>query len=324
MKHPGELPPELQQGPFSVADARARGVSVERLRRSDLRRPFHAVRASITLADPPPSSPATEAEQWAAARESARGPARDYAARMPPDQFFTHVTAAIVHGLPLPARLLRSRIVDVGTVVRTQRRAGRGVRGHLVQPEYLSTILVGGLRVSSAVDTWCQLAAILPLDDLVSMGDALVCREQPHAAMDQLAAAVSRCTGRPGARRLREALELVRPRTDSPRETALRLLIVRAGLPEPEVNRAIENMFGAFLAWGDLVYWQYMILIEYDGAQHRDDEAQFHSDVDRLDRLAAAGWRIIRVNKTHLGPDSQALIERIRRTLRDRGWAPSV
>lgn len=241
---------------------------------------------------------------------------------MPTGQFFSHVTAALLHGLPLPLRLLEQTDVDVGTNLRTRRRKGRGVRGHLIPAEHAHVILVDQLPVSSAIDVWTQLSAVLTLDELVMLGDALVRRHKPLATMEELAAAVTRHTGHSGARRLREALTLVRPRTDSARETQTRLLIVRAGLPEPEVNPALTNRFGEFLAYGDLVYRQYKILIEYDGGHHRDDEVQFHRDIDRLDALMAEGWRVIKVNKTHLGSASHATAERIRRALLDAGWRP--
>ncbi|GAA3885173.1 hypothetical protein GCM10022381_29110 [Leifsonia kafniensis] len=156
------------------------------------------------------------------------------------------------------------------------------------------------------------------------IGDALVCRQAPAATLPELADAVSRHAGHPGAQRLREAFSLVRPRTDSARETQLRLLIVRAGLPEPEVNPALTNRFGEFLAYGDLAYRRFKILIEYDGGQHRDDEAQYHHDIDRLEALMAEGWRVIKVNKTHFGQAAHATGARIRRALLDAGWRPDV
>jgi hypothetical protein len=249
--------------------------------------------------------------------------AREYAARMPDDQFFSHVTAAILHGLPVPAYLWLDRsTLDVATTVREHRRAGRGVVGHFVPAGNVTVTDVRGLRAASAVDAWCQLATILSVEELVIIGDSLVRRQQPFATMAQLESAVVRNVGHPGVRRLRAALEWIRPRTDSPRETTLRLIIVHAGLPEPEVNVELLNRFGAFMAFGDLVYVRYKILIEYDGGEHRENEKQFHRDIDRLDEPMEEGWRVIRVNTSHLGHRKHTLIERIRRALLERGWVP--
>jgi len=238
---------------------------------------------------------------------------------MPTGQFFSHVTAAILHGLPLPARELQRTTVDVATGVSADRRQGQGVRAHLIAADRVLIVLLDGLPVASAVDTWVQLSMTLTIDELVMIGDALVRRKNPAATMAELAAAVTRHTGRRGARRLRDAFSLVRARTDSARETQLRLLIVRGGLPEPQVNPAISDGFGVFLAFGDLTYRRYKVLIEYDGRQHADDEVQYLRDVDRLDALMADGWRIIRVNKKHLRNEQQQTLGRIRTALLERG-----
>lgn len=213
-------------------------------------------------------------------------------------------------------------MIDAATSVRTRRRTGTKVRGHLIPADSVTVVDVGGLPVASVVDTWRQLCTTLTLDELIIMGDALVCRQRPPATMAELEDAVGRQAGRPGARLLREAFRHVRPCTDSPRETVLRLIILRAGLPEPEVNGEILGRFGEFLAWGDLLYRRYKVLTEYDGEGHREDEKQFHRDVDRLDALMEENWRVIRYNKSHLGPRKNEIEGRIRRALIERGWHP--
>lgn len=317
MRPPASLPPQLRGASFTVADAHLLGVSDGRLRRRDLTRPFHGVRAAA----PPsvPGIPTTEAERWAHLLAAARERARQYSVRMTGDQFFSHVTAAILHDLPLPARCITRPIIDIGTSTRAGRRRGRGVAGHLIPADRARIVSVTNLPVASVVDVWCQLSTVLTLDELVIVGDSLVRRKRPPATMAQFEAGVARHAGLAGALRLREAFALVRPRTDSPRETVLRLIIVRGGLPEPEVNVRIVNRFGAFMAFGDTVYLLYKILVEYDGGQHREDGKQFHRDVDRLDELMEEGWRVIRVNKTHL---PHTIVERVRTALLARGWTP--
>jgi hypothetical protein len=324
MTRPAPLPEDLPPGPFDVREAKALGVSPARLRRADLRRPFHGIRSpqssqTFDAAVPGETVPAA----WLRARARTYARAREFSVRMPSDQFFSHATAALLHDLPLPSRFLERRSLDVATAVRGQRRRGAGVHGHLVPNVGMGVMNVRGLRVASVVDVWCQLATSLTRDELIILGDSLVRRQNPPATMDQLKRAVASHSGRPGVRLLREALALVRERTDSARETRLRLIIVRAGLPEPEVNPEIVNRYGAFLAWGDLVYRRYRVLVEYDGEQHREDERQFHRDVDRLDALMEERWRVIRFNKSHLAARHQEIIGKIRRALIERGWTPA-
>ncbi|WP_233563647.1 hypothetical protein [Cryobacterium tepidiphilum] len=322
MTRPADLPLSLTTGPFSTREARNLGVNDGRLRRSDLRRPFRGVR-SLKASESFDEAPANETveETWTRARSRNRVRAHEYATRMPDGQFFSHITAAFLHGLPLPSRFRDIEWLDVSTMSRSLRRTGSGVRGHfastVTRVVYLET-----LPVASAVDVWCQLSTTLTLDELVIMGDALVRRKSPPATMQILATAVARCSGRPGAKLLREALALVRPRTDSPRETMLRLIIVRANLPEPEVNLELRNRYGAFMAWGDLVYREHKILLEYDGEVHRVDEKQFQRDVDRLDEIMEEDWRVIRYNKSHLGTRRNEVEGKVRRALLAKGWNP--
>jgi hypothetical protein len=242
-----------------------------------------------------------------------------YATRMPPDQYFSHWTAAVLLGLRLPEGPLPSTL-DVS--VPSPRRAPRlkGVRGH----ELLSTIrthtLPNGLRVSDAVETWCQLAVELSLDDLIVMGDGLVGRKNPLATVAELEAAVAEWGSRPGGPALRRALLEIRCRTDSARETMLRLFIVRAGFPEPVVNFEICNRFGAVIGLGDLAFPTYRVLLEYDGGQHRSDERQFHIDISRLDAFMEEKWRVIRVNKS-LMQQRSTLLSKVRSALEAGGWS---
>ena len=159
------------------------------------------------------------------------------------------------------------------------------------------------------------------VDDLVIMGDGLVSRIRPAADIPSLRAAVARMAGRRGHTRLISALGEIRPNTDSARETMLRLLVMRAGYPEPEVNGVILNSLGAPIAHGDLVYREYRTILEYDGGQHRGDERQFDIDVDRLDALMEDDWRVIRVNK-NLMRRRATLLGKVDTALRRGGWRP--
>ncbi len=164
-----------------------------------------------------------------------------------------------------------------------------------------------------------MLGSSLSVDELTIMGDGLVSRLRPTTDVVGLAAAVAGTAGRRGLGRLTAALQQVRPNTDSARETLLRLLVTRAGFPEPEVNGAIQNSFGAVIAHGDLVYRDYHTILEYDGGHHREDERQFTIDVDRLDQLMEEEWRVIRVNKSLLFRRA-TLIGKVETALLRGGW----
>lgn len=296
------LPPELSRGPFTTARAAAAGIGEGRLRGADLERPFHGVRVQR------PIEPTLEMR------------CRAYAVRMRPSEAFSHRTAAALHGLPLPWS--RGQALDVVVFGGHGLPRSRGVRGHRADAATTTLVVRGGLRAVSPVDTWLQLAAELGVRDLAMIGDALVRRRHPLAVMRELVEAVARHRGRRGHRVLVAALELVRPGTDSPAETELRLDLVASGLPEPVVNVDIHDASGRRIAIGDLAYPRYRVLVEYDGGQHREDPVQYARDVDRLDDLAHAGWRVIRFNSSHRGIRRVRRLERVREALVAAGWTP--
>lgn len=304
MKRARSLPPRLRGTAFTTAEGADAGLSPGRLRRSDLEHPFRGIYA------PPDALQTIESRIQA------------YAKRMSVSTFFSHVTAAQIHGLPLPQRLEASMTLHVCTVDAAARHGSRRVIGHHCADQSLEVVEVRGLRTTSAVDTWCQLSTVLDLDELIILGDALVRRHAPVATLDQLRRAVLRYAGHRGAKKLREAFQWVRPGTASARETELRLLLVRAGLPEPELNVEIVDRSGIRIATGDLVYREYRVLVEYDGEQHRTDEEQYHWDVDRLDRVMEEGWRVIRINKSHVRKRPASAIRKVRVALESRGWNP--
>ena len=95
-----------------------------------------------------------------------------------------------------------------------------------------------------------------------------------------------------GVRVIGDRLALVEPATESPMETRLRLLLIRAGLPRPVVQLAVYDADGEFLGRPDLSYPEARLAIEYDGRYHAE-VAAFVADRQRLNRLSRAGWRVL-------------------------------
>lgn len=297
-----ELPRSLSLAGFSVAEARRAGVTPKRLHSSDLAAPFHGVRVG------------------------AGGPtgvwdlARAYSTVMPTGHYFSHTTAAQLLGMPLPRYATRDARLHVSVVAPDRAPQGAGVTGHTASTRPV-VWLVGGLTVQNPVSAWCDLAPLVGVDDLIALGDHLLGVLDPPFTADDLSDAVAERAGQRGIRRLRTALQWVRPRVESRQETRLRLLIVRAGLPEPETNVYLPLRYQSRRVRGDLVYLRYRVLVEYDGAQHRTDDSQFARDVDRLDGVMAEDWRVIRVLKET--PDAE-VISRLDQALRSRGWRPGI
>src|SRR4029077_13742696 len=97
--------------------------------------------------------------------------------------------------------------------------------------------------------------------------------------------------GAKGVKRLRRALSLAEPRTESPMETRLRLELLRARLPAPLVQEELYGDPGMFLARVDLFYSDVRLVIEFDGQNHKD---RLSADLKRQNALINAGYHILR------------------------------
>lgn len=212
---------------------------------------------------------------------------------------FSHTTAALLHGMPLPPNLQADDRLHVASIGGTRPR-GAGIAGHELATATLS--LIEELPVVAADDTWCQMAASIDREHLVAIGDFLVsgtrlvggARTPALCSPAELHEAARRHGRRPGARALQWALPRLRTGVDSLPETLVRLAIVAAGLAEPVVGHPIEVADGRVLH-PDLAYPDAKVAIEYEGDRHRMDRERFRRDIERYRQLEDAGWRVIRV-----------------------------
>lgn len=178
-----------------------------------------------------------------------------------------------------------------------------------------------GVRVTGPDDTFVDLAAHLSFVDLVVLGDSLVRRER--TTPERLMAAAEQAPSRL-RRRAEDAASHVRARVDSPMETRSRLLLVLAGLPEPEVDLHFTDARGRVVRRLDLGYEALRIAIEYDGRHHAEARAQWEADIARREEFDAEGWRIITLVANDIYRTPHLTLDRVVRALRSRGEAVSV
>jgi hypothetical protein len=114
----------------------------------------------------------------------------------------------------------------------------------------------------------------------------------PSAEVRRLAVALRRLHGLPYARVL---LSSCADGVDSPRETLLRLLVVRAGFPPPRTQCPVF-LDGRQVAALDLGWEEHRVGLEYDGKVH-DDPDQLALDRVRHNLIRLAGWRVLQVDR---------------------------
>lgn len=237
-------------------------------------------RRTVPGTAPIPPSPAAERTDelpvaWAARAESG----------------LTLDTAGARSGPPTAARRLTTPpVLHARLEGGPQRSAGRHVVLHRTSPRPGFSYL--GLEMSHPYVALLELAGVLPHDDVVIAIDSLISRDPPvrSVTLEAIRIAADSYGSLWGAPALRKALRDARPNTDSPGETRTRLLLGRAGFPQPVVNHPVEDPDTGQMRYLDLAYPEHKIGLEYDGDYHRLTKKQWRADQARKDSLASVGW----------------------------------
>ena len=238
---------------------------------------------------------------------------------MPPESAFSHGTAALLLGLPVPIRIKRESAIHVA--VRPPRRAPRvdGVTGHQLDLPDSDVRLISGLPVTGPARTWCDLAPALSLRELVAAGDFLIARNSPLCSREGLDDAIMRRGRGRGVAKLSGAFALLCERSESPQESILRVMFTEAGLPRLDANVDLRDGSGRFIARPDLRFPEYRLVVEYDGDGHRTDREQWRNDFGRIARLQVFGEEVLRVGASDIKDERQLLII-VRALLARQGW----
>ncbi|GAB2453735.1 hypothetical protein HD599_002861 [Conyzicola lurida] len=252
---------------------------------------------------------------------------RAYAPLLRPGQFFSHTTAARLWKAPMPGEFTLDEPLHVSVFAPGRAPRSRGIVGHRA-PAGIPVVDRFGLPTSDPAATWLSLgttaATRLGHDDLVAVADHLVLDPvrfdphdpRPYASIAQLGDRLLDFSG-PGSRAAASAILDVREHVESRQETRLRLVLVRAGLPEPELGVDIYDDLGRWLGRADQLFREWKVISEYDGEQHRTSSAQYDRDQIRLDDFRQAGYTTVQTRKRQLYPRPEVAVARVARTL----WA---
>ncbi|MGM0931573.1 MAG: hypothetical protein ACQEXN_18000 [Actinomycetota bacterium] len=243
----------------------------------------------------------------------------------------SHFTAARLWDFPLPPWADGDESIHVTRPRHLNEPRRRGVVGHRASIAAGEIAELDGVPLTSRLKTWLDLACMLPVAELVIIGDHLVrfpraafeARDAPFATAADLAEVIKAHKGKRGVAKATEAVGLVRVGADSAPETRLRLALVDAGLPEPSLNEPIVDDWGRSWHSPDMQYKDYKLAIEYEGDHHRTSE-QLVRDIRRGEQTEAIGWLERRISKVDMHGDAQAAVAKIRTALRSRGWRPGA
>jgi Protein of unknown function (DUF559) len=165
---------------------------------------------------------------------------------------------------------------------------------------------------TTAARTAYDIGRRVPGDVAIIRIDALL--NATRCSVTEIEKIADRYPGARGIRRLRTALDLADGGAESPKETELRLLLVRDGLPRP-VTQILVVKRGEKARRVDMGWPQWNVGVEYDGEQHFNNPDDYADDIVRLEFLAAQGWTIVRVSSRQLRYDRAEILRRVRRAL---------
>lgn len=293
--HPWRMPQPRSHIParlgpvFSFAQALEQGVTPRTLQGPTTHRPYFGVHAVGSL-------------------EGTPGP-RTFAPRLREGECFSHTTALELLGCPIRA----TAEVHVCAPPNFDRSRTRGVIGHRSASGFVPARSAAGLPVVPPELAILQSAALLSLVELVVALDHLA-REDAHQLptldLESLTTVVERSTAR-GIRRLRRALTLARVGAESRMETLTRLLMVAFRLDRSFALQQHVYDDDGWIGRFDFVDHERRIIVEYDGEQHRTDRAQYRRDQERLDRVRAAGYVLIRLQWEDIVVHPRRTVQRI-------------
>ena len=214
-----------------------------------------------------------------------------------PEAALSHVSAAVLHGLPVPRDHL-------GRVHLTRNRPGGGRTRRWVQVHGSSLTdadveRVDGLKTTTVARTLVDLGCTLPLRAAVPVGDAALRRGLDPDALTRSLGRAGRRSGINAARRLAASLD---GRSESPGESVSRVLFADHGVPAPQPQFVVNDATGHFVGRCDFGWPGLRTLGEFDGrikygralAPGGDLEAVLFEEKLREDRLRDLGWQIVR------------------------------
>ena len=295
------IPAELTTGPFHRRTALAAGVTDVQLRS----RPWKLLIREVYCLETLKVTPEVLLQALLLA--------------VPPHAVITGKTAAWLYGAwepdprkPMP---LECTLGPEGP-----RFSRRGVTTHRLELGQADFCEEQGLRVTSPARTCFGLMAAAPsLTEAVVIIDAF--RHNNVVTAAEIVEYANRRPRWPHVRKVRAAVTLSDPATESPMESRMRMVLVLGGLPWPHVNRPFYDADGNFVARPDDSYLRPDTGIEYLGAYHFTPEQRVLDDV-RENSMLTRGMPTLKYDKNavYFEPDRIiADVVRLRPDLRPSG-----
>ncbi len=296
----GVLLPEVPGDVFTTADAVRHGLTQRQLEWATRTGRLHRLQPGVFCAT----------ATWATAGPSTRavllGRAVTRARRSGGPYALSHVTAAALHGWPVPEPLAEQvwLTVEPGGYTRRDPRLVQQVAPLPAE----DVAIVDGLPCTSAARTVADCLRHLAPQDAVVLGDAALRSRavQPEAVTAALGRAWPRAVA------AQHLLPLLDGKRESGLESRSAVVMHQYDLPQPQTQVRIVGLDGRVVARVDFAWLEYGVVGEADGLIKYGDARSVAEEKQREARLQALGLVIVRWTARHLHGDPPLLVAQLR------------
>lgn len=222
-------------------------------------------------------------------------------------------TAACLRGWGLLVEPQQEQDVVVAHFRGRAKLAGvRVLRRRTVQREQVRPLEDGApIWVTTAAATVLDCCLLLPYEEAVVVCDSAL--RSGQVTLEELSAAATRVRGMRGARRVRRVLAGCDPESGSVLESVLRVRMTEDGIDGFATQQVVRDARGRHILRSDFCFAAVRLVVETDGSRWHPDPAR---DQGIDNRLAAAGWRVLRFTWRQVVHDPAAVLALIRAALR--------
>jgi hypothetical protein len=205
--------------------------------------------------------------------------------------------------------------IETLTRERGKRSRNQLMAAHVADDLIASDITrIDGIQVTTPLRTACDLARFAPRPDALVALDALL--HKGTVDRERMLKHLVRWKRRRGVRQAYKTLEMADARSESGGETRMRLRLLDLGLPQPELQIPVYDLFGHVRFWLDLGWPQWMLSLEYDGEEAHPVERKTHDDARRA-WIEARGWPVRAYRREDIFTASRHFEEEVTQLVRD-------
>lgn len=226
-----------------------------------------------------------------------------------PSVVLSHVSAAVLHGLPVPRETLST--IHLTRPGRGGSRRSAGMHQHAGLFGNGDVVTKDGVEVTSLPRTLVDLSRLLSFENAVVAAD--VALRADTGVVVGLPHVLYRARHLPGVGPARRALAFADGRAESPGESRTRVALHHADLPAPELQLEIFDECGSFVGRVDLAIPSCGVIVEFDGMVKYGDllrgnltpQQVLVKEKRREDALRGLGWLVVRVTWAELADGRQ-------------------